>query len=389
MNPFRQCCTTALLWLLLAAAPSLSVRAQAKSDDGFMQTVNARFILWDTDHDNVLTVEELDAAVQDPGNTGRAAAALAALKRAASSTNYTLPPLTLASIRQLANSPPATNRPDLKGLYRECLRRVGGVTHRYIITSGQLFATGLPKLETIHQGRMGDCFCLAPLGALVHRSPREAASLFEVEADGNVLVHFGGGIVRVAAPTDAEFALAMLAANTRDSLWVNLYEKAISQARNDSTSPNKRSDLAIDAIAKGGDGGEIMSYLTGHKVSRFWLKSGRDSGGLAEARNARLAKLRQKLAEAAEQKLLMECGIQETTTPGLTPHHAYALLDYHPRADTVELWNPHGNNFTPQGPPGPANGYATKSGLFTVPVTEFAQQFTSVAFEGTEFAAHQ
>ena len=233
---------------------------------------------------------------------------------------------------------------------------------------------------------MGDCFCLAPLGAMVHRDPHEVASLFAVEPDGHVLVQFGGGTVRVAPPTDAEFALAMLAANTRESLWVNLYEKAIGEVSNFSSSSGKRADLAIDAIAKGGDGGAIMSYLTGHKVSRFSFKFAGDPGTSPAARSAKLAELRQGLAEASEQKLLMEGGTQKTTTPGLTPHHAYALLAYSPKTDSVELWNPHNNTFTPEGPPGPVHGYATKGGRFTVPVTEFVQQFTGVSFETTEFS---
>jgi hypothetical protein len=154
-----------LACLLLAAGPSWSARAQGKTEDTFVQTVTAKFFMWDSDHDNALSMEELDAAIQDPGNTGRAAAALATLKRAASVTNCTLPPLTLANIRQIANRPTSTNLPDLKRLYRQSLTRVSGLPHRFIVTSAQLFATGWPKLDAIQQGRMGDCFCLAPLGA--------------------------------------------------------------------------------------------------------------------------------------------------------------------------------------------------------------------------------
>jgi hypothetical protein len=389
MHGIRQQFLPALLWLLLAAAPSWSVRAQGKPDDGFMQTVIAKFILWDTDHDQTLTAEELDAAVQDPGNKGRAAAVLATLKRASASTNYTLPPLTLDNIRKLAFGPPATNRPDLLGLYRECLKRVDGVERRLIIADSQLFATGWPKLDAIRQGRMGDCFCLAPLGAMVHRDPREVASLFAVEPDGHVQVQFAGGAVRVAAPTDAEFALAMLARNSRDNLWVNLYEKAIGEVGNYLNAPDKRADLAIEAIAKGGSSGRILSHLTGHKVSFVLLKSVNDTAAGAAGRAGRLAELRQKLAETAGQKLLMTCGTQKTTTPGLTPFHAYALLDYHARTDTLDLWNPHGNNFTPEDPPGLANGYPTKGGRFSIPAAEFVQQFAVVYFEGEEFAAGQ
>jgi thiol-disulfide isomerase/thioredoxin/tetratricopeptide (TPR) repeat protein len=66
----------------------------------------------------------------------------------------------------------------------------------------------------------------------------------------------------------------------------------------------------------------------------------------------------------------------------LTPKHAYALLRYDSKTDTVDLWNPHGNNFKPKGPPGLTNGYPTKDGLFTVPLDDFVQQFTGVSFEG-------
>jgi hypothetical protein len=200
-------------------------------------------------------------------------------------------------------------------------------------------------------------------------------------------MEFGGGPVSVAAPTDAE--LAMTAGNSHDGVWVNLYEKAIGQARNEQKSPEKRSDLSIDAIAGGGSTGKILSYLTGHKVSGVSLKFGSDPATAAAARTAKLTELRQKMAAATSQRRLMACSTTKPTTPGLTPKHAYALLAYDPKTDSVQLWNPHGNNFTPKGPAGPANGYPTQSGLFSIPVGEFVQQFASVSIEGTELSARQ
>jgi hypothetical protein len=82
----------------------------------------------------------------------------------------------------------------------------------------------------------------------------------------------------------------------------------------------------------------------------------------------------------------MTCGTLKTTTPGLTPNHAYAVLGYETETDTVKLWNPHGGNFTPKGPPGPARGYPEKDGLFSVPVSAFVQQFSGMAFETIEAA---
>jgi hypothetical protein len=381
MKRFCLCLLPAICGMLFTAVRSWGAPAPATNNNNFADIVSAQFFNWDTNHDQTLSMAELDAAIEDPGNTGAAAAALAALKRASRATNFALPLLTVANIRELAASPPATNRPNLPRLYGESLKRISGVTHR------ELFASGLPQLDTIHQGRMGDCFCLAPLGAMIHRSPNEVAALFSVLADGNVRVQFGGGPVVVPPPTDAE--LAMTAGNAHDGVWLNLYEKAISVVRNEQKPPDKRSDLAIDAIATGGSAGKILAYLTGHKVTGFSCKFATNSATPPAQRESRLAKLREKLAAATQQKCLMVCGTQKPATPGLTPHHAYALLAYDPEADLVELWNPHGNTFAPKGPAGPAYGYPTRKGLFSVPLTEFITQFSGVTFEITPLVSRK
>lgn len=373
MTGFRQRLLPALLLLLLATMWLPSVWAQTNADDGFFKAVATHFLTWDKDHNQILSVGELDAAIEDPANKGHAAAALAALKRASRSTNYTLPPLTLDNIRQLATNRAATSQPNLPRLYSQCFKLLSSVTNR------EFFASGLPQLNTVRQGRLGDCFCLAPLGAMIHRDPREVASLFSMLADGRVRVGFGGGAVSVAPPTDAE--LAMTAGNSHDGVWINLYEKAIGEVRNDQIAPEKRSDLPMDAIAKGGSEGKIMAYLSGHRVKWFSFKFAKDTKTSDAERASKLDELRRKLAAAASEKRLMACATEKPTTPGVTPKHAYAVLEYDSKADTVELWNPHGNNFTPKGPPGLSNGYAMTNGLLKVPVAEFVQQFSGVTFE--------
>src|SRR5208282_5318173 len=120
----RQGFLPALLLLLLAVTPSCSVRAQDKTSGPFMEAVAVRFYAWDLDHNETLSTKELDVAIKDPANTGRSAAALAALKRASLSTNYTLPPLTFNNIRELAVRPPAQHQPNLVRLYLDGLRRI-------------------------------------------------------------------------------------------------------------------------------------------------------------------------------------------------------------------------------------------------------------------------
>jgi len=379
----RQGLLPALLLLLLAVTPSGSVRAQDKTGDEFMAAVAARFYAWDLDHNQSLSIAELDVAIKDPANTGRSAAALAALKRASLSTDYTLPLLTFNNIRELAFRPPARHQPNLARLYLDGLRRINS------LTNGQLFASGLPRLETIRQGRIGDCFCLAPIGAMVHRDPQEVASMFSVEGGYHCVVRIGTEAVMVALPTDAERAMGRMANNNHDGLWVDVYEEAIGQWHNSLKSPDQQSASSIEAIAGGGSAGRIISQLTGHKVSGFSLEFGKDPDAPAALRDARLAALRRQLADATGQKRLVTCSTIKPTTPGLTPHHVYALLAYDPIYDTVELWNPHGNKFIPKGPPGLTNGYPTQNGLFTMPVPEFVQQFSGMAFEDTELVARQ
>jgi hypothetical protein len=373
----------ALLLLWLAVTPSGRLRAQGNTTNQFIEALAARFCAWDLDHNETLSTQELDVAIKDPANTGRSAAALAALKRASLSTNYTLPSLTFNNIRELASRPASAHQPNLVRLYVDSLRRIRS------LTNGQLFASGLPRLETIRQGHLGDCFCLAPIGAMLHRDPQEVASMFSMPDEGHCVVRIGAEALVVTLPTDAERAMGRMANNSHDGLWVDLYEAAIAQLHNNLKSPDQQSDSPIEAIASGGSAGKIISQLTGHKVSGLSLPFINDPAVSEAVRNSRLAGLRRKLADATSQRRLVTGSTSRPTTPGLAPRHVYALLAYDPASDTIDLWNPHGNRFIPKGSPGLTNGYPTQNGLFTMPVTEFVQQFASLAFEGPELVARE
>jgi len=67
--------------------------------------------------------------------------------------------------------------------------------------------------------------------------------------------------------------------------------------------------------------------------------------------------------------------------PGIANNHAYAILGYDVHERHVKVFNPRGNNFTPNGPPGTANGYATKNGRFNVPLDQFQKVFSDVLYE--------
>ena len=76
--------------------------------------------------------------------------------------------------------------------------------------------------------------------------------------------------------------------------------------------------------------------------------------------------------------------------PGITRRHAYAIISYDRRGDIIGLWNPHGQDFTPQGARGPVNGYPTAHGRFTLPLTEaygFCSNFTFEISKSTKAKA--
>lgn len=355
--------TLLLLALTVAGAPPA---------EAFVEQVETHFAAWDGDGNGELSAAEIDAAVADPQVRGPAAAAVAALKRASRNRRFQLPPLTLPNIKHLAAATPAADRPDLPGTYASGLARIEQANHC-------LFASGKPRLDTIHQGKLGNCFCLAPLGAVLHRDADRVVKMFHRQADGTFRVTLGERTVTVAAPTDAE--LAQTASNEQDGMWVNLYEKAVGIARLQDKPADGRQGSPIDALARGGSAGTMLAYITGHKIQRFSCAFAKDAALSADRRQATLDDLRAWLRDAAAQRRPMTCGTEKTTTPGLTPNHAYAVLGYDPDADTIQLWNPHGSNFVPQGEPGLECGYPRTDGVFSMPLPDFVEQFAGLAVE--------
>jgi len=347
----------------------LTATAIAQTNPGFIPVIEKNFLHWDLNRDGILTTDEIDAAVADPHILYRDAAAIAALKRASRLAKTPLPPLTLTNITALVGQP----QPGLESMFRDALKRISGATNR------TLFANGLPKLETIHQGKLGNCFCLAPLGAMVYRNPAQVAAMFALETNGNYSVRLGKKLVEVSPPTDAE--IAMTSSNERDGIWVNLYEKAAGTARNADRAPENRVDSPLDALAKGGSAGTMLAYITGHEMVRFSFKFAKDPAFPTNDFAAKLVDLREKLVTASRQNRLMTCGTITPTTPGLTPHHAYAVLSYDATSDSVKLWNPHGDNFKPASEPGPESGYPMTNGIFQIPLPQFVRQFSGMAFE--------
>ncbi|MEI6236679.1 MAG: C2 family cysteine protease [Planctomycetota bacterium] len=359
------CCLTQL--------QSAETPASEAAVAGFLEQVKDHFADWDKDKSGGLSVAELDQFANNSKTVGNEAAAIAALKRSQNNKKVPAPVLTQETIVALAKvPPPALEGPNFPKMYSEGLSKIKKARR-------DLFVSELPHMSSLYQGRLGDCFCLAPLGAMLHRNPKQVMEMFKLQPDGSCDVVLGNKTVHVATPTDTE--LAMSASARQDGIWVNVYEKAMGMLRNEAKPESERTGSPLDAVARGGSAGTVLAQITGHEITRFSTKYVKDDK-LSDAEKAKkLQALRDMLIAAVKDKRLMTCGTTTPTTPGITPNHAYAVLGYDEKADTIQLWNPHGTTFTPKEPAGLVNGYPRKNGIFALPLGEFVQQFYGVAFE--------
>ncbi len=349
-----------------AAVPAEKPTASAT----FTAALATSFDGWDGDHDATLATQEIDAALADPKITGDAAAALAVVKRIARSKAAI--PLTLEGLSASAASPKAKDRPDIASMFTDGRKRI-------VKANRELFAQDAPRLQSLHQGAMGDCFSLAPLGSMLHRDPAQVRAMFHQNDDGTYDIKLGSKAVRVAAPTEAEIALS--SSNESTGLWSNIYEKAAGMARNELREEKDRVTTPLDAIARGGSAGTMLAFITGNQIERFALKWAKDEKTTPEETQSKLQELRGKLNAAFAEHRCVTTGTAKPLLPGLLGNHAYAVIGYSEPTDEIRIWDPHGDTFTPKGAPDSTTGFPRKDGICDIPLDVFVKQFMGVAFE--------
>jgi hypothetical protein len=274
--------------LILLTLCGFNTPLHAATSAEFLQQIEENFAAWDRDGDGVLAAAEIDAAAADAKVAGNAAAALAALKRVSRSPKFNQLILNKEKITEFASGQPAGDKPDLSGMYAQGVSRLSKLTNR------ELFAEAGPRLDTIHQGRLGNCFCLAPLGSLVHRDPQQIVAMFKKLADGKYQVTLGKNTVTIEPPTDTE--IARTATNEDCGLWVNVYEKALGTLRNNAKPESERANSPIDALARGGSAGTILAYITGHEITRYSCQFAKDEKLSAEEKAAKMQELRDQMS---------------------------------------------------------------------------------------------
>jgi hypothetical protein len=378
----------------------------------FDATVAQHFDAWDADDDLTLSPDEIDRACIDPKVTGAAAAAIAAIKRMVRSGSYELPPLTLDGLtkapRTRAAAPKADaptpasagdadradsgetrpaagapkRAPNFAASFRSGLSRIQ-------TTPRVLFADDTPDLDACRQGPIGDCWLLASVGAFVHRDPKALQELVTATKDGFRVRFADGQSVDVAPLTDAELALSGTTGD--EGLWLPVVEKAMGQLRQLQNPQKHTADTASDALA-GGSTATVLRMLTGKTTERLAFhkkvpatKTPPPKPPAAEPADtveALATKAHDALAAAFADKRLVTCSTNTAAhPPGIAGKHAYAVLGYDAAAQVVTVWNPHGRSRKVDGEPGLHHGYATTKGVFALPLREFVQAFSSMAWE--------
>lgn len=372
-----RCAITCLLLAVCSVLPLPAREPETARPDAktrCLELLDSRFATWDANHDGELSATELDTLVADPDVKGADAAVVSALKRASRiARKIELQAFTKEHLHELADRKATKDWPGLPAMFSGGLSRIERAER-------VLFGSGGPRLETVHQGRMGNCFSLAPLGAIAFHRPDYIVNEMIREAPGGMYdVKLGKQTVRVAAPTDAE--LAMTATNESDGVWVNVYEKAAGEARNEMKPESEREATGLDALNHGGSAGTMLAFITGHEMVRFSCKFAKDAKTTPAHFDAKLAEMRAALTAAVKESRLITCGTTTTKVPGITPNHAYAVLGYDPATDKIRCWNPHGDTTTIKGEPGPENGYPLTDGIFELPLPVFVKEFSGLAFE--------
>ncbi len=366
--------------LLASSLLVLSMRPALAEAQPLAQVIQKGFPVWDTDHDGALTLDEINLALANPEVRGDYAAAVAAIYRAARSKSHPMqPPLALADLVKQDtgdSSTPAGDEdvgtPRLGSYYAAYVEKIGKTPH-------ELFVSGAPSLDGFRQGKVGSCFCLAPMAALINRDPAAVAARFTRDKDGFTVRLNSSRTVHVTEPTDGEIAIS---SGTGDQgYWSTVYEKAVGQMRIEDKSLKDPPLVAATA----GSAGTMVKVLTGNEIKRFSCSPWRKPETTAAEKDALLAQLRSLLKETSSAHRLMTAGTgaKGAKVPGISSMHAYAVLGFDADKDKVIIRDPHGQDYTPKGTPGLESGYPASKGVMEIPLADIVQFMGGFAFEQT------
>jgi len=384
------------------------------SQTPFVKELLSHWATFDSNNDGVIGPDEVNKLVIDRTVTGDEAAAAASLKLIirlkSAKGREPLPPLTRAFFDAYNEKAMATLHHDglkhaveetagAEGLTEEATKPAEAPANfdRYFVASkkrlagaaGDAWRTSGYTLDNVHQGPMGDCFFVASATSLSIHRPEYLSHLVQQLPDGSYRATFPNA-APFTFPALTHTQLAISGNTTGDGAWLAVLEQAFGRYRASLKGRSLESD-GTESLYTGGDSKVTLTALTGHKIERIPFPK------FVEDREAKketiLPQLRETLTKAIADHRAITAGIlpppkegKDGKTPVKLPpninaNHVYAVVDYDAKTDVVQIWNPHGQSFTPKGEPGLANGYVTEHGRFKLPLAEAYSFYTSFTFE--------
>jgi hypothetical protein len=328
----------------------------------FFAAVRESFAAWDLNRHGQLTREEIEIDLQNPRITGDAAAALAALKLAATHSNHLQDTraYTLADIDAMEQKLQTGQKLDANFInyYTTGLKKQREVPR-------QLFSEGVPRLTAIRQDWTSDCYFLSTVGALAQVNPQAIVRLIAPTGDGKFTVSFPGKPpVRVPPPTDAELATY---SNARDGIWLSVLEKAYAIVRIKVEPTQASTKEPLDSVGFRTGSPKVVELLTGHQSKAIYLPA--DSHRPAD--EPLRSELRSRFQTAFREHLAAMLG---------NSHHDYTIVAYDPASDRVTIHNPYNRAGTETYPDG-VKVVVSDEGFFTLTTTQLANYFNYLYFE--------
>jgi hypothetical protein len=359
----------------IAAKPAADSSARSSP---FADCVLAHFDAWDADHDGVLSSTEIDRLVVDSRIKADVAVAVAVLRefvRGLELEKKPLPTLTRDHFVQHARTVQAGKKAEqpYESRYRAFQAKLASCGR-------ELLPHPLPTIDTIHQGRMGDCYFVASLGAMINRNHDAIGTMIELNPQGGLLITFAGHRQPIHSPMPTDTELLLQSFTDDGALCIPALEGAFATLMSTLNSSASKSPEKLDIIDHGGQMALGLRLVTGHDaVNIAWNAKKRDD-----------AHVRSTLVRALAEHRLVAAGTpgsdptSSLKPPGIVFHHAYAVIGFDEKKEIIRIWNPHGRDFHPKGPPGLANGYPTSHGRFEMPFDDFCAVYTSLCTETTK-----
>lgn len=250
---------------------------------------------WDANHDDVLSVAEVERAVADRSVTGNDAAAVAAIKLLARTTNVG-EPMTRAYFEQydraaipfvgterltdgetidlpVADEPAAPRAGRAKALkadfdlyFVKCKARLARA-HTGGAPAWPAEITEAAALEHACQGPLGDCFFVASIGSTVVHRPAALRQWIEPLPDGRYRANFpGAAAFTFDGLTEGQVAISSTTAG--DGAWLAVLEQAFGKYR----ALLRGQSIDVDGteiLRRGGDSAVTIQQLTGHATRRI------------------------------------------------------------------------------------------------------------------------